>query len=266
LVWRGVVDADWGLYSSLYRRLKKLSPHVSEDEMLREELRILIKARSEWRLDGMSALEILAHIQHYGGPTRLLDVTENPLIAAWFAVEKKWMDDGTAEPEQDCRVFCFYVGEYIELDQAWSGRMPPWLDWTEAGTRRLNNWGTGLVRRVWRPPAYNARISAQNAAFLLDGVPFAYPGGNQASKAPGRNSDRWAIAELRDASSIPIKLNQASLTRQTDNSTPAFTFRIAGSARKEIRDRLELNYGYSPGSLYADLFGLAQNAAPHLPG
>jgi hypothetical protein len=91
LVWRGVVDAEWGLYSSLYRRLKRISAHVTEREMLSEELKILIKARREWRLDGLSALEIMAHVQHYGGPTRLLDVTENPLIAAWFAVEQKWL-------------------------------------------------------------------------------------------------------------------------------------------------------------------------------
>lgn len=266
LVWRGVVDAEWGLYSSLYRRLKSADASVTEDEMLREELALLLRARREWRFDGMSALEILAHVQHYGGPTRLLDVTENPLIAAWFAVEQKWNQDGTAQADKDARVFCFYVGEYIDLSEAWTEALPPWFKWNDSGTRRLNNWGTGLVRRVWRPPAYNARISAQNGAFLMDGVPFAFPGGNQLPKGPGRNAEKWSIGEIRDASSVPLKLNRPSVGRQGDAALPAFTFRIAASAREEIRERLERNYGYSTGSLYADLFGLAQNAAPHLPG
>ena len=77
--------------------------------------------------------------------------------------------------------------------------------------------------------------------------------------------DRWTVAEVKDASSIPLKLNQASRSRATEHSTPAFSFTIAQSARGEIRKRLEDHYGYSPASLYADLFGLAQNAAPHLP-
>src|SRR4051812_40574951 len=68
LVWRGVSDSAWGLYSSLYRRLKKASPNVSEEDLVREELRLLARARQEWRLDHMGALEIFAHIQHYGGP------------------------------------------------------------------------------------------------------------------------------------------------------------------------------------------------------
>ncbi len=264
LVWRGVSDSSWGLYSSLYRRLKKASPNVSEEDLVKEELGLLARARREWRLDHMGALEIFAHIQHYGGPTRLLDVTSNPLIAAWFAVEQKWLESGDPEPDTDGRVFCFYVGEYVELDQEWGARIPPWVNWLDNPTRKIHNWGTGQVRRVWRPPAYNARISAQNAAFLLDGAPFGFEGSNTFTKAPGQ-TDRWTVAELKDASSIPLKLNQAGRSRATEHSTPAFSFTIARSARASIRKRLEEHYGYSPASLYADLFGLAQNAAPHLP-
>lgn len=264
LVWRGVTDATWGLYSSLYRRLKKTKAKVEERDMLAAEFRILTKARRQWRFDQMSSLEILAHIQHYGGPTRLLDVTENPLIASWFAVEEARDEDGDLATDVDSRVFCFYVGENIGLDD-WGGRKLRWQDWLTTKDRKDNDWGTGSVRRVWRPPAYNERISAQNGAFLLDGVPFAYPGFNQFTKAPGDSGSRWRIKEIRDVSSIPIKLNDSARAKQTERSTPAFTFRIDKRARKEIRERLEQNYGYSAGSLYSDLYGLAQYAAPELP-
>lgn len=265
LVWRGVSDARWGLFSSLYRRLKMTKSTVEERDMLAEEHLIITRARREWRLDQMSSLEILAHIQHYGGPTRLLDVTSNPLIASWFAVEEMWSTDGEPQREVDSRVFCFYVGEWIGLQGDWAGQELPWRDWQTTQAKVQNGWGTGLTRRVWRPPAYNSRISAQNGAFLIDGVPFGYSGSNTFYKKPGSGGDRWRIGEVRDASSIPIKLNDATRAKQLDSSSPAFSFKIAKAARKEIRARLEQNYGYSAASLYSDLFGLAQYADQRLP-
>lgn len=42
----------------------------------------------------MKPLEILALLQHYGIPTRLLDVTENALVALYFACCNKFQKDG----------------------------------------------------------------------------------------------------------------------------------------------------------------------------
>lgn len=265
LYWRGVTDASFGLYSSLYRRLKMSRARVNEDMMIEEERRLLERARMEWRLDNMSALEIFAHVQHYGGPTRLIDVTKNPLVAAWFAVEEQRLSDGSAAKSTDARMFCFYAGEHIQLDQTWDARDPIWFGWATAKERRAAGWGDGTNRRVWVPPAYNSRISAQNAAFIVDGVPYSYGGSNSFTMGPGQFNKRWHIGPVRDASSIPLKLNDSARAKQTENSTPAFTFRIAATAVPAIRARLESNYGFSVSSLYSDLYGLAAKAAPHLP-
>lgn len=93
-IWRGVGDADWGLHSRLVRAYQdKFSGQIPTETQLRKfEQEVLDEAR-DWGLDWhgtggrLTTLELLAGLQHYGVPTRLLDFTYNPLIALWFAAE-----------------------------------------------------------------------------------------------------------------------------------------------------------------------------------
>ena len=90
LAWRGVHDASFALHSSLYRRLKNLrGAPPDEDDLIDYEVRLLSKARREWRFDNLIALELLAHMQHFGGPTRLLSknsmTTMGGLSPMWMA-------------------------------------------------------------------------------------------------------------------------------------------------------------------------------------
>lgn len=91
-VWRGVPDYRWRMNSSLFRSLKgSLGASPTEIEMRERELSLLAQAR-EWGL-GLSLgeistdLQLLASLQHHGVPTRLLDVTSNPMTALWFACQ-----------------------------------------------------------------------------------------------------------------------------------------------------------------------------------
>jgi hypothetical protein len=138
-------------------------------DLRRFESDLLNQARSKWRFDHFSALEIFAQVRHYGGPTRLLDVTFNPLIALWFAVEKQFDEAGRELPDTDGRLFAFDVTEgEILLDQDWGGRELPWESPALTNSRRFTeeepHW-------IWKPPSYNERISAQNSAFLIGRVP-----------------------------------------------------------------------------------------------
>src|ERR1035437_10194115 len=250
LAWRGVSNADYALHSSIYRRINAFTGKVpTEVAVVALEEKILDQSRRRWRYDNMTALELMAHIQHYGGPTRLLDVSLNPFVALWFAVEQNY-DAGRPIADTDGRLLIFDITDrQIELDDIWGGRQLPW----KAATY---GWCTELPV-IWRPPSYNERIPAQNSAFLIGGVPKMGPGGNMRyRKAPGdgTGASTWSAEEVRQTTSVTLSMN--ALDRKLrKNSKPTFTLRIAAGAKKLIRSNLENRFGFNPSSMYPDLFG-----------
>lgn len=256
-VWRGARRAEWGLTSSLYRSLRAALGRVpTEDDLVDAERVVLDSARRDWRFDHMPALELFAHIQHYGGPTRMLDVSYNPMIALWFATEEHGQDDHT-----DGRLFAFAsTAREIHLNSRWYGRYPYWHTLADDEVRRQAKWGTGEQRRVWRPPAFNERIASQNAAFLIDGAPLADPLHPLPKLGPD-SAARWDVEELRQVSSLnfrPNRLNTSSLGR---GQAPAFTMRVHAEAKRGLRTELEQRFGIRASSIYSDLNGLAMYLA-----
>lgn len=75
---RGHADKEFLLRPSIYRKSVWIS---NEDKMIRE---IIMRCPSEFS-SMASSFEKLVKMQHYDLPTRLLDITENPLVALYFA-------------------------------------------------------------------------------------------------------------------------------------------------------------------------------------
>jgi hypothetical protein len=256
MVWRGARRAEWGLMSSLYRTLIELrqGEPPQEEDLNHAEDRVLYLARKDWRFDDRPALELLAHLQHYGAPTRLLDVSMNPLIALWFAVQERAEDE-----EADGRIFAFVTNSRpVALNPRWGGRYLRWHRFADDDERREQNWGTGRRRRLWRPPAYFERISAQNAAFLLDGVPIDGPGSSEPEPRA-----YVPLEQLKRVSSINLRFSQVQRDALPPEAAPVFTLRVTAAAKAEIREQLERRFGYRASSIYPDISGLAGYLSDH---
>ena len=89
---RGHLDERWPLISSLTRYLYDFMPN-RKGWRAREEraLRIFRRKAHNYLPDASvlnEDLRCLALMQHHGAPTRLLDFTKSPFVAAFFALEK----------------------------------------------------------------------------------------------------------------------------------------------------------------------------------
>ncbi|MET3828515.1 hypothetical protein ABIC16_004270 [Sphingomonas sp. PvP055] len=79
-IFRGLADTAFDLRPSVFRN----DVRTQREHLL---LRELIAAHPADFAGDASALEQLVRMQHFSLPTRLLDVTWNPLAALWFATE-----------------------------------------------------------------------------------------------------------------------------------------------------------------------------------
>jgi hypothetical protein len=116
-LFRGHSDIDWKLESSLFRlfndtqailpKSRRFAKDRHEEELIR-----VFKSHAHLFItnlpDKNNKLEWLALMQHYGTPTRLLDMTFSPYIAAFFALENG---------QEDCCIYSIKHTHFTEIDE-----------------------------------------------------------------------------------------------------------------------------------------------------
>jgi hypothetical protein len=102
LYFRGHSDYDYKLVPTLYRNRRLI---LNENKLFKE---FILRTPSDF-LNDKSTLEKLVKMQHYGLPTRLLDLTTNPLVALYFACASKEKKNGKVIvfkiPKDDIKYF-----------------------------------------------------------------------------------------------------------------------------------------------------------------
>ena len=84
-LFRGHGNSAWDLMPAIGRQPSASAYRLADEKILFEDF--IREAKRYLDIDGFTELEWLAVAQHHGLPTRLLDWSSNPLVAAWFATE-----------------------------------------------------------------------------------------------------------------------------------------------------------------------------------
>ena len=142
--WRGSANCNYELTSSLHRRLVNDGLPVTEERLREREDHTLERAR-DWGLgiEGghmVDDFQLLADLQHYDVPTRLIDVTSNPMTALWFACQANQRDSARQRGASEARWSA--TGLLLGLN------LSPWYDRRNDDGARIKN----VFKTVGRPP------------------------------------------------------------------------------------------------------------------
>lgn len=167
-VYRGAADASSPLYTSL-DKLGGVSPPHSKADLEEHILRNFIRySRPHFVGQPASEWEILVAAQHHGLPTRLLDWTYSPLVAAHFATVggKPGVDRAVWRLDWKAVHRFFQLPELALLIQDLEGiqgrerRFTPWTLF------RMNSDQQPFACML-EPPSLDARIVVQSATFTI---------------------------------------------------------------------------------------------------
>ncbi|MCC6589633.1 MAG: FRG domain-containing protein [Bryobacterales bacterium] len=228
---RGTADASWPMYSSLSRYLMAYGVH--RDVWSRQEQRIvrIFRRKSHLFLESPPAeddtFEWLALMQHHGAPTRLLDFTWSPYVAAFFALERTrtdaavWAICPPRLSEQSIQIS--EDGQPVELERI--------------GPRTVGNYeryflpNTHPVVVIGEPQRMNQRLIAQSGTFVMPGV-------------------------------LDVSVEQIVAEQGGENAIVKFTLTSNSLRTAAMRDLYQMNI--TNATLFPDLDGLARSLAYEL--
>ncbi|BCS33662.1 hypothetical protein TBR22_A28890 [Luteitalea sp. TBR-22] len=174
-VFRGHAGASWPLATAL-ERADSADRAADEWRMIDHfRRRAALHLPPQLQLTDEDVFGWMALMQHYGAPTRLLDVTRSPYVAAFFALEEPECGD-----ETDAAIWC--IDTRACAAQAASAVEGHWGLAPDEAARMVTHEHGALVRRLVSPPGccipvvfpvepwrFDPRQSAQQACFLCPG-------------------------------------------------------------------------------------------------
>lgn len=210
-------DGKYTIYRGVKHKEFDLKPRVgrevipSDGNTLLEEKRILqwFKSRAIPYLNlntmDWDQREWIALAQHHGLPTRLLDWTRNPLVAAYFAVEKGHLPDDLNKYSGDSAIYVLKKNIKRMLSE----------DYFEMNEQNNEDIFACVEVTMLEPSYIDARITAQVGVFTVHPapkVPYPFTAGD-IDKLVIPKEDRREWKKTLDLFGI----NRASLFPDLDN-------------------------------------------------
>jgi hypothetical protein len=158
LWYRGHADKTWALLPA-YQRLRKPPPESVLMNKFKQNANLLLAHQPK------SAFEWLFIMQHYGVPTRLLDWTESPLVALYFAVGSHEKKDGSV-----------WILDPVKLNQTTKAKPADYKFVPSFEDDRISSYDTlsvesspelGIEPMAVMATRNNARIQAQLGVFTI---------------------------------------------------------------------------------------------------
>jgi hypothetical protein len=174
-IYRGHADANWRLASTLER---VLGSSWSAESARKFEDYSLAVFESKFHLydteniQPNSTLAWLAIMQHYGVPTRLLDFTESPYVALYFALEGY-----TPHPQKNLAIFAVDYTAVMEKSIEYiSQKDGAFKETRQTVHKKQDEVFENVVNRfaydiawITEPKQVNARLDRQAGSFLVSG-------------------------------------------------------------------------------------------------
>lgn len=259
--WRGLSSADYALTSSLHRWLEEEGVSITEQTVREKELKILREAR-RWGLgvEGgqlVDDLQLLADLQHFGVPTRLIDVTSNPMTALWFATR----DSRSSRAAKSGLLVGINMSWYREESDG--ARKPqtvfktigaPPTTWAELGGGLGHRLTTGLALDtpfVVSSSVPNPRLLAQEGYFLASAHSDASRGPLASLKMDVPQGD----------SSVTRDLFASPKSRGNPRKLPFVAIIIPSGAKRQLRTYLKNTYSRTAKRLFPDFAGFHDHGA-----